>query len=73
MMAKEFGGGRLKGFVTEGEITALDPGKGFFGTGFVFRKADGDMNGLFLFISRVQYLRSFGIIRRTVNQLQPAY
>ncbi len=38
--------GRLKGFVTEGEVTALNPGKGFFGTGFVFRKADGDMNGL---------------------------
>ena len=44
-------GGRLKGFVTEGEITALDPGRGFFGTGFVFRKADGDMNGLFNYMA----------------------
>jgi len=43
--------GNLRGFVTEGEITALDPGKGFFGTGFVFRKADGDMNGLFNYMA----------------------
>ena len=43
--------GSLKGFVTEGEITALNPGKGFFGTGFVFRKADGDMNGLFNYMA----------------------
>ena len=39
--------GKLKGFVTEGEVTKLDPGKGFFGTGFVFRKDDGDMNAMF--------------------------
>jgi len=43
--------GRLKGFVTEGEITALDPGRDFFGTGFVFRKSDGDMNGLFNYMA----------------------
>ena len=43
--------GRLRGFVTEGEITTLDPGRGFFGTGFVFRKADGDMNGLFNYMA----------------------
>ena len=43
--------GRLKGFVTEGEITALDPGRGFFGTGFVFRKSDRDMNGLFNYMA----------------------
>jgi len=43
--------GRLRGFVTEGEITALDPGRGFFGTGFVFRKSDGDMNGLFNYMA----------------------
>ena len=43
--------GELKGFVTEGEITALDPGKDFFGTGFVFRKDDGDMNGLFNYMA----------------------
>ena len=47
--------GRLKGFVTEGEVTALDPGKGFFGTGFVFRKSDGDMNGLFNYMAENGY------------------
>ena len=47
--------GRLKGFVTEGEITTLDPGKGFFGTGFVFRKADGRMNDLFNYMAENGY------------------
>jgi len=47
--------GQLKGFVTEGEITALDPGKGFFGTGFVFKKSDGDMNGLFNYMAENGY------------------
>ena len=47
--------GRLKGFAAEGEITALDPGKGFFGTGFVFRKADGNMNGLFNYMAENGY------------------
>jgi len=47
--------GNLKGFVTEGEVTALDPGKGFFGTGFVFKKADGDMNGLFNYMAENGY------------------
>ena len=47
--------GRLKGFVTEGEVTSIDPGKGFFGTGFVFRKSDGDMNGLFNYMAENGY------------------
>lgn len=47
--------GRLKGFVTEGDVTTLNPGKGFFGTGFVFRKADGDMNGLFNYMAENGY------------------
>ena len=47
--------GRLKGFVTEGEVTALDPGKGFFGTGFVFRKSDGRMNDLFNYMAENGY------------------
>ena len=47
--------GKLKGFVTEGEITTLDPGKGFFGTGFVFKKADGNMNGLFNYMAENGY------------------
>ena len=47
--------GKLKGFVTEGEITTLDPGKGFFGTGFVFRKSDGNMNGLFNYMAENGY------------------
>lgn len=47
--------GRLKGFVTEGEVTTLDPGKGFFGTGFVFRKADGKMNDLFNYMAENGY------------------
>lgn len=47
--------GRLKGFVTEGEVTTLNPGKGFFGTGFVFRKADEDMNGLFNYMAENGY------------------
>lgn len=48
-------GGKLRGFVTEGEITTLNPGKAFFGTGFVFRKADGDMNGLFNYMAENGY------------------
>ena len=47
--------GRIKGFVTEGEVTTLDPGKGFFGTGFVFRKADGNMNGLLNYMAENGY------------------
>ena len=47
--------GRLRGFVTEGEITTLDPGRGFFGTGFVFKKSDGDMNGLFNYMAENGY------------------
>ena len=47
--------GKLKGFVTEGEVTALNPGKGFFGTGFVFHKTDGDMNGLFNYMAENGY------------------
>ena len=47
--------GRLKGFVTEGDVTTLNPGKGFFGTGFVFRKADGDMNGFFNYMAENGY------------------
>lgn len=47
--------GRLKGFVTEGEVTTLDPGKGFFGTGFVFKKSDGRMNGLFNYMAENGY------------------
>lgn len=47
--------GRLKGFVTEGEITELDPGKGFFGTGFVFKKSDGDMNGFLNYMAENGY------------------
>ena len=47
--------GKLKGFVTEGEVTSLDPGKGFFGTGFVFCKSDGDMNGLFNYMAENGY------------------
>ena len=47
--------GKLKGFVTEGEVTALDPGKGFFGTGFVFKKADGRMNDLFNYMAENGY------------------
>ena len=47
--------GRLKGFVTEGDVTTLNSGKGFFGTGFVFRKADGDMNGFFNYMAENGY------------------
>ena len=47
--------GRLKGFVTEGDVTMLNLGKGFFGTGFVFRKADEDMNGLFNYMAENGY------------------
>ena len=45
----------LKGFVTEGEVTRIDPGKGFFGTGFVFRKDDGDMNAMFNYMAENGY------------------
>ncbi len=66
--------GKLKGFVTEGEVTSLDPGKGFFGTGFVFRKTDGDMNGLFNYMAENGYRhhvafahgRNSGVVRESL-------
>ncbi len=68
--------GMLKGFVTEGEVTALDPGRGFFGTGFVFRKDDGDMNGLFNYMAEngyrhhvaFAYGRNAGVVREALTK-----
>ena len=47
--------GRLCGFVTEGEVTGDKLEKAFFGTGFVFKKADGRMNDLFNYMAENGY------------------
>ena len=68
--------GRLRGFVTEGEVTSLDPGRGFFGTGFVFKKSDGDMNGLFNYMAEngyrhhvaFAYGRNAGVVREALSK-----
>jgi L-fucose isomerase-like protein len=47
--------GKLKGFVTEGNITSDNPGAKFFGTGFVFRKDNGDMNAMLNYMAMNGY------------------
>ena len=47
--------GRLCAFLTEGESTGEKIEKAFFGTGFVFRKDDGDMQGMLNYMARNGY------------------
>lgn len=47
--------GRIGAFVTEGEVTDDRIEEAFFGTGFVFRKDDGNMGGLLNHMARNGY------------------
>lgn len=55
--------GKLCAFVTEGEATDEKIEKAFFGTGFVFRKADGDANALLNYMSRNGYRHHVAFVR----------
>ena len=55
--------GRLCAFVTEGEATGEKPEKAFFGTGFVFRKGDGDMQGMLNYMARNGYRHHVAFVR----------
>lgn len=55
--------GRLCAFVTEGEATGEPLEKAFFGTGFVFRKGDGDMQGMLNYMARNGYRHHVAFVR----------
>ena len=55
--------GRLCAFVTEGEATDERLEKAFFGTGFVFRKDDGDMQGMLNYMARNGYRHHVAFVR----------
>ncbi len=55
--------GRLGGFVTEGEVTGDQIEKAFFGTGFVFRKDDGDCQKMLNYMSRNGYRHHVAFVR----------
>ena len=55
--------GRLCAFVTEGEATDEKLEKAFFGTGFVFRKADGDANAMLNYMARNGYRHHVAFVR----------
>ena len=55
--------GRLCAFVTEGEATGDPIEKEFFGTGFVFRKDDGDANAMLNYMSRNGYRHHVAFVR----------
>lgn len=55
--------GRLCAFVTEGEATDDPIEKEFFGTGFVFRKDDGDANAMLNYMSRNGYRHHVAFVR----------
>ena len=55
--------GRLCAFVTEGEATDDKIEKAFFGTGFVFRKADGDANAMLNYMARNGYRHHVAFVR----------
>ena len=55
--------GRLCAFVTEGEATGEPLEKEFFGTGFVFRKDDGDMQGMLNYMARNGYRHHVAFVR----------
>ena len=55
--------GKLCAFVTEGEATDDKIEKEFFGTGFVFRKADGDANAMLNYMARNGYRHHVAFVR----------
>ena len=55
--------GRLCGFVTEGEVTDDKIEPAFFGTGFVFRKDDGDANGMLNYMSKNGYRHHVAFVK----------
>ena len=55
--------GKLCAFVTEGEVTNDKIEKEFFGTGFVFRKADGDANAMLNYMARNGYRHHVAFVR----------
>ena len=55
--------GRLCAFVTEGEVTDDKIEPAFFGTGFVFRKDDGDCQKMLNYMSRNGYLHHVAFVR----------
>lgn len=55
--------GELCAFVTEGEATDERIEKAFFGTGFVFRKDDGDANALLNYMGRNGYRHHVAFVR----------
>ena len=55
--------GRLCAFVTEGEATDDQIEKEFFGTGFVFRKDDGDANAMLNYMARNGYRHHVAFVR----------
>ena len=55
--------GKLCAFVTEGEATDDRIEKAFFGTGFVFRKADGDANAMLNFMAKNGYRHHVAFVR----------
>lgn len=55
--------GRLCAFVTEGEATDDPIEKEFFGTGFVFRKDDGDANAMLNYMAKNGYRHHVAFVR----------
>lgn len=55
--------GRLCGFVTEGEATGEKLEAAFFGTGFVFRKDDGDAQRMLNYMARNGYRHHVAFVR----------
>ena len=49
--------------MTEGEATDERLEKAFFGTGFVFRKDDGDMQGMLNYMARNGYRHHVAFVR----------
>ena len=55
--------GKLCAFVTEGEATDDKIEKAFFGTGFVFRKDDGDANAMLNYMAKNGYRHHVAFVR----------
>ena len=55
--------GKLCAFVTEGEATDDKIEKAFFGTGFVFRKVDGDANAMLNYMAKNGYRHHVAFVR----------
>ena len=55
--------GKLCGFVTEGEVSDDKIEKAFFGTGFVFKKRGGDIDGMLNYMARNGYRHHVAFVR----------